>query len=1062
MMCWSEFSNMMYQPPVPQIPQNLTPQQIPQNIREQLEAQQRRNEEQQRQNAEQQRSQQQNVSAETLRGAGDSLNFTLKGIGRLQKDIAELEAKQARDKDRYDASDPRYAKYQSRWDSKISKLQESLQERQADYQRKLNELKAGGIDPQKAIAAAPKNYRTDLQNRGMYEYTRYTPGGERQQVMYGQPNRTGDIRVRSAYIQPSSQPIKPPTIEPASISGVNLFDPRTRDTIKQNIQGGYYADAGDVVRGKINPQFSAPYGFSSKEGPVVYKLEPQEPTASFAERKAPTTPEGIPAGYRGRIGKSQYFQRETVLAPVVRAAGSYVEEYGRIGRQLFEQQATKAPVGGYETKGGYLGTVGGNLFLAREVFGRVESAGNEFKIRPDDSLAKLGIAVALGGISGKIAGSVLGGIAAKSPVTARLIERGANYVGFGGLVYGQAKAGPEGGRDIPNIIAGGIGFSRGFQKAAPSSVEFGSLTMSRIEGSVQGRALGDVGRATVPVRVTEYGNARTFDLPVTVIRRGTSEGSAGNNYAVRVQAITEPFTFRGKTIQAQQEFYGAYAPKNRELYLLVPAQTGPQLYAAKAGQPTFFERVSTAAPGESREAYPTQSLLIDLRPQTARSFSATAQRNPPAVYIDAQQAYYTPARTTTTINYGRERFFPLLGETRGINQLGAIEYQSPSVLFGPRNIGSQTVRVQVTPEGRVIPDRLARVSYEIESAQLQSTIGPGAGVTRRGLIGRGLRILKKEGLIDPPQARTTLEIVELPLDYLGSLGRRGSLAPIAAAPIRTVRAAGAPPAIIAPDVTGLPLGSANVYARGPIIGVALGAGKAPTVDRAPKINAQPQGGVDSLSLARITGLPRTDASIRPAQPQGTQDRAASMTESALRPATDLINAQEPAIKTPQTIKTAQDVLQVTQPVRGQRVPNVPQIIVPELPDDPITTPKKRKLPIEATGFTRRFGAYLRRGGKERLIGTGTYAQTVNLGASAALGSLAATFKVRELPGATRASNERIRADLREYFRETMIRQGREISTPGSFIQRREKRLTTRAERSEIQAARRQKRGASWL
>lgn len=91
------------------------------------------------------------------------------------------------------------------------------------------------------------------------------------------------------------------------------------------------------------------------------------------------------------------------------------------------------------------------------------------------------------------------------------------------------------------------------------------------------------------------------------------------------------------------------------------------------------------------------------------------------------------------------------------------------------------------------------------------------------------------------------------------------------------------------------------------------------------------------------------------------------------------------------------------------------------------------------------------------MGIGSKKQATFLGARASKASLAATFRVR--PTGRRINKPKREPSLRglgKIFREATIRKGKPIPTPGQFIEKRGKRLTTRKEVSLLQAARKRK------
>lgn len=98
---------------------------------------------------------------------------------------------------------------------------------------------------------------------------------------------------------PSNTPLNTFPSSSNNPSGIDLFNPSNRAAIQNNIKEGYYGNAGDIFSGKINPQFSTTYGYSTDEGtiPLFFTTTTQkannQPSVSSPKGFLDTTPQEL-------------------------------------------------------------------------------------------------------------------------------------------------------------------------------------------------------------------------------------------------------------------------------------------------------------------------------------------------------------------------------------------------------------------------------------------------------------------------------------------------------------------------------------------------------------------------------------------------------------------------------------------------------------------------------------------------------------------------------------------------------------------------------------------------
>lgn len=140
-------------------------------------------------------------------------------------------------------------------------------------------------------------------------------------------------------------------------------------------------------------------------------------------------------------------------------------------------------------------------------------------------------------------------------------------------------------------------------------------------------------------------------------------------------------------------------------------------------------------------------------------------------------------------------------------------------------------------------------------------------------------------------------------------------------------------------------------------------------------------------------------------------------------------------------------------------PDVPR--PPSPPKSPRQPPKLKPSNIKfdtSKDLTKGFKTYFFVGGKKiYLSGLSPREQAILKGQRATLKSLSARFGIEETNKLIRDSNVTATKDYNKFFREYKIMQNKTIKTPNIFIQKRGKRLVSKAERQLIQSARKNKR-----
>lgn len=137
--------------------------------------------------------------------------------------------------------------------------------------------------------------------------------------------------------------------------------------------------------------------------------------------------------------------------------------------------------------------------------------------------------------------------------------------------------------------------------------------------------------------------------------------------------------------------------------------------------------------------------------------------------------------------------------------------------------------------------------------------------------------------------------------------------------------------------------------------------------------------------------------------------------------------------------------------RPPRTPRRPSGLVPR--KIPVLTPRDTFFSSRGGDRVAEFAAFLKSKGVFRFVGRGSRQEALSFGSEAALSSLAATFQVRKTGRSIVARRVDPRPSLRNLFRSYRISGGKKIALEDTFIQKRNKRLSTFAERRAIQRAR---------
>jgi len=572
--------------------------------------------------------------------------------------------------------------------------------------------------------------------------------------------------------------------ESRQVSGIDLFSAQNRSAIQENVRLGVYGSAGDVFAGKTNPQFTPAYGYNTASGavPIFYSV-------------TPTSEKPLPTGFRKRIGDTDYAYRDSALAPYTRRTGLFLQEAGVQGQNFFNIVSTQAPdIRGFSMRQGvqYVG----------KGFGVLGGFGEQLRAKPDDTIA-YGVAAEYGGARlGGLFGMGVNRLAKVQQVgfqtytvsgvtTARYAERTLLAAGAGGVVLQEAGKTPrEIGADLPEIVLGAAGFGRGYRQFATSNVQFGEIKDLRFSGNIEGPSLGVVSRGKIPTVVTEFGNPRTVDVPVTLVVRGSTEGSFTRSFGLRATATTDPFLFRGRSVTRSMEYLGVYNPGRRLQVLYDVDQTSATFTRAGRG------RVLVEEGYVSRSIVPSRSVTVDLQPESFGGFqfsrSVTGGRAGAAYdlgYLQPQRSVNVPLESFRA-NYRRGDGFLVLNDQSSFSMIDQATFQrnplarTPvlrSYLGDPRV--PEILSRELVPTG-LRPDPYRR--FNIEGATVGRNFLPSemrVTLTNDPTIRQGLRLLEREGLLRERTVRLArpgragsvggraYEILELPNRRVPELGR---------------------------------------------------------------------------------------------------------------------------------------------------------------------------------------------------------------------------------------------------------------------------------------------------
>lgn len=325
----------------------------------------------------------------------------------------------------------------------------------------------------------------------------------------------GSVRVqRPIATGNDGKPVYAKEPTPPTITGFNLYDQATRESIRQN--AGQYKTVGEM------------YGAAQ---------------ASY----------GRPgSGERSIVRKPLFFE------PGARRIGSFLEEAGAQGVGFFDRRAQKgkqynAPIDR----------------AARWTFGAVEGFGAKLRRDPRTTVAETvatgygaervgratGWAVEWTGLSTKWAAGRLGASTVRATrigtTATGVAQTGIVASGIGGIALDVYKNSPqEIGARVPSYVAGGVGFARGYQKVFPT-IEVQSISRASV-GSVKINAGRGSQRGTVRMgytaRVLVNGEERQVPFFSTV--RYNARRLPGSSQSVRtpygvVEVITPPKNYLG-------------------------------------------------------------------------------------------------------------------------------------------------------------------------------------------------------------------------------------------------------------------------------------------------------------------------------------------------------------------------------------------------------------------------------------------------------------------------------------------------------------------------------------
>lgn len=376
--------------------------------------------------------------------------------------------------------------------------------------------------------------------------------------------------------------------------------------------------------------------------------------------------------------------------------------------------------------------------------------GTTLSERPDDTVAEIGASFYGGRAVGKVAGDVVSAIGRRSAVAGVRAEKAVQFGGLGALGTSVAVNPQQTLENAPQILAGGVGFGRGFRLTNPRPViRTGATSKTEVSGdlftSASGRQrVGFVGEGRTPFSVRQFGTETRGNARSLIVARGDTAGSPQSNLRFNVQTFTDiPVPGRGTT-NVQRNFVGAL-DRRGQLQVLRDLQNN-RAFVTQVSEP--IARVDSR---ESRQFLTVQSDAFGRQTGFRGGIATSSSVERPNVAFFSRSGdgtFLTP--TGGPLVRGRGSVTSIVG--RGISQRGNTGIRSRGLAnrgleFGLREGVYEPVRFDVNRLGNLSLGRRGQVSIT-RSRVPQERFAP---VT-------GRRIPSLEGL---PGGRTSTRVPQV-------------------------------------------------------------------------------------------------------------------------------------------------------------------------------------------------------------------------------------------------------------------------------------------------------------
>jgi hypothetical protein len=697
----------------------------------------------------------------------EAIRFYNQRLDTINAAIRERAVEQKPDASTYRRDElARYTEYKKEEQAYLDSLRSSLGPSQYSY----------------AVSRAPRDYRSDLLHKQEYtdaqgNYTPPNPAGQpgkqyvsviqqrqasarqslRNQASFDDAQRAQAAQTPGIYRLSNGTAIvsgtqngnRVPPQSSRTVYGFNLFDPSTRAAIQESA-----------------PQYKT-------AGALFYASQ-----ASYAGPAPPPAP------------KPEYEVRRKPLffEPGVRKFGSFLSEAGREGVQASGLLGENTVLDPYNARRG-IATAG------RYTFGLVQGAGDYLAAEPRRAVAEATASTIGGEYTGKLLGTGVSEVAERYGT--RAAGRAENILNIGIAGAGAAsvigKSPQEVGRSLPSTIGFGVGYARGYNALAGNSLNFESLRFTEpARGETTPGGFGAFARARTTANIREFG-LPVRQQPVDVLftaeaRRSSFPGP--RSYDVSMQAIGEPFSYRGRTVSPYERYTGRYFPASKETVVSLPEG---RTYLSRANrQEVSFLESKSGVRGNFYRRYPVEYTIYDtkLRPFVTTSVKVAGGTAGKAVdlgYIEPFRSVNVPSYERT-VNLGLTRQpriyeggrFLATEEGFGFRQ-SQLDFGKNKVLldFSPRLGGPKTTRTIPVPNRALV--RLAKPQGVLDlryATAFQSAVTEGVSNPNIGMSAE--KLMKAANIAHPPKksdlaylfGKTSTDAATK--GYL-SFGRRGSL-----------------------------------------------------------------------------------------------------------------------------------------------------------------------------------------------------------------------------------------------------------------------------------------------